>query len=753
MRILHTSDWHLGRSFHREGMLGAPGAFVDHLLEVVERERVDVVVVAGDIYDRALPHVDAVRLADETFARLAAVARPRGGHQRQPRLRPAARLRLPADRRRRGLHPHRRPRPSAPPSCSTTSTARSPSTALPYLDPDAAPRAVGAARPLPRGRARRGDAAGPRRPGDRATTRSVVLAHAFVAGAQPSRVRARHQRRRGQPWCPPASSTASTTSPSATCTAGTRSPTTSATAAPRSPTPSPRPTTSRARGWSTSAPHGVSAARVRRGAGAAPARPAARRARRRCSPTRRSPATSDDWVQVTLTDRAPGRRPMERLRTPLPAHAGARVRARRRGRRSTPPVARVTGRSRPRHRARLRRRAARRAGHRRRVRAAARRLRRLLRRPRPRRPACGEGRLMRLHPLSVTAFGPFADTVEVDFDTLSDAGLFLLSGPTGAGKTSVLDAVCFALYGDVPGDRSTAERLRSDQAGPALAPAGAPRGDPVRPPVPHRALAGVGAAQEARHRHDHRAGLGRRSASGVDGEWAALSTRLDETGHLVTGLLGMTLDPVLPGGDAAAGPVPGVPAGALRGAARAAPAGSSAPAASTGSSAGCATAGSRCARELARARTTASPTCSAVQRGRRRRRSRRRGTSPTSEAAAAASPVARPRDVLRQTSTRRRRRDQAAAGRDDRGPRHRRSRPGGMAAQPGQAARCLRDLEALDDGGARPRRATPALDAAAARRGRSHRCSTSPTQPPRRPRWPLATRPRSAAHLATHLAL
>ncbi|MFC6344967.1 AAA family ATPase, partial [Nocardioides hankookensis] len=71
---------------------------------------------------------------------------------------------------------------------------------------------------------------------------------------------------------------------------------------------------------------------------------------------------------------------------------------------------------------------------------------------------------MRLHHLQATAFGPFAETIDVDFDHLSAAGLFLLSGPTGAGKTSVLDAVCFALYGDVPGDRNTAKRLRSDLA-------------------------------------------------------------------------------------------------------------------------------------------------------------------------------------------------------------------------------------------------------------------------------------------------
>ena len=74
MRILHTSDWHLGRSFHREGMLGHQAAYVDHLLEVVESERVDLVVLAGDVYDRALPPVDAVRLANEAFTRIASVS-------------------------------------------------------------------------------------------------------------------------------------------------------------------------------------------------------------------------------------------------------------------------------------------------------------------------------------------------------------------------------------------------------------------------------------------------------------------------------------------------------------------------------------------------------------------------------------------------------------------------------------------------------------------------------------------------------
>ncbi|MEY9878342.1 DNA repair exonuclease SbcCD ATPase subunit, partial [Streptacidiphilus sp. MAP12-33] len=72
---------------------------------------------------------------------------------------------------------------------------------------------------------------------------------------------------------------------------------------------------------------------------------------------------------------------------------------------------------------------------------------------------------MRLHKLTVTAFGPFGGEERVDFDALASGGLFLLTGPTGAGKTSVLDAVCFALYGSVPGSRGRAGRgLRSDHA-------------------------------------------------------------------------------------------------------------------------------------------------------------------------------------------------------------------------------------------------------------------------------------------------
>ncbi|GAA3923310.1 exonuclease SbcCD subunit D [Actinomadura viridis] len=75
MRLLHTSDWHLGRSFHREDLLGAQADFVDHLVETVRAERVDCVLISGDVYDRALPAVDAVRLCDEALVRLRELTR------------------------------------------------------------------------------------------------------------------------------------------------------------------------------------------------------------------------------------------------------------------------------------------------------------------------------------------------------------------------------------------------------------------------------------------------------------------------------------------------------------------------------------------------------------------------------------------------------------------------------------------------------------------------------------------------------
>ncbi|MGX7825261.1 AAA family ATPase [Actinokineospora sp. 24-640] len=71
---------------------------------------------------------------------------------------------------------------------------------------------------------------------------------------------------------------------------------------------------------------------------------------------------------------------------------------------------------------------------------------------------------MRLHRLELTAFGPYPGHEVVDFDVLAAEGLFLLHGDTGAGKTSLLDAVAYALFGSVPGVRDQAKQLRCDSA-------------------------------------------------------------------------------------------------------------------------------------------------------------------------------------------------------------------------------------------------------------------------------------------------
>ena len=184
MRILHTSDWHLGRSFHGEDMLGHQAAYVDHLLAVVASERVDLVVVAGDVYDRALPPVDAVRLANETFTRLsrsrAKVVVTSGNHDSAQRLGFGSELIDAA-----GVFIRTRADSVGTPVLVGDDHGEVAVYGIPYLDPDA----IRSAWRL-RGRSHeaalteamrrvRGDLAG-------RDARSVVLAHAFVAGGQPS---------------------------------------------------------------------------------------------------------------------------------------------------------------------------------------------------------------------------------------------------------------------------------------------------------------------------------------------------------------------------------------------------------------------------------------------------------------------------------------------------------------------------------------------------------------------------------------
>ena len=164
---------------------------------------------------------------------------------------------------------------------------------------------------------------------------------------------------------------------------------------------------------------------------------------------------------------------------------------------------------------------------------------------------------MRIHRLEISAFGPFSATEHIDFDRLSAHGLFLLNGPTGAGKTSVLDAICFALYGSVPGARQDGKRLRSDHADAAAEPR-------------------VTCEFSARGRHfevSRSPAWDKPSARGkngftvqqantllrerVHGEWIEKSGRNDEAGAEITDVLGMNRDQftrvvMLPQGDFAA---------------------------------------------------------------------------------------------------------------------------------------------------------------------------------------------------------
>lgn len=92
MRILHTSDWHLGRSFGPSSLRGPQEAFCDRLVEVTKQDDIDLVVVAGDIFDRAIAPVEAIELFRDTLARLrstgAVVAAITGNHDGADRVAP-----------------------------------------------------------------------------------------------------------------------------------------------------------------------------------------------------------------------------------------------------------------------------------------------------------------------------------------------------------------------------------------------------------------------------------------------------------------------------------------------------------------------------------------------------------------------------------------------------------------------------------------------------------------------------------------
>ncbi len=186
MKFLHTSDWHLGRSFHRVNMLGAQAAFVDHLVEAVREHAVDAVLVAGDVYDRAVPPLPAVELYDRALHRLADLGVPTvmisGNHDSARRLGVGAGL-----IGRAGIHLRTDPAGCADPVVLADAHGDVALYGLPYLEPALVKEEFGAEKvsheavlgaAMDRVRA---DLAG--RPEG---TRSVVLAHAFVTGGQAS---------------------------------------------------------------------------------------------------------------------------------------------------------------------------------------------------------------------------------------------------------------------------------------------------------------------------------------------------------------------------------------------------------------------------------------------------------------------------------------------------------------------------------------------------------------------------------------
>lgn len=162
---------------------------------------------------------------------------------------------------------------------------------------------------------------------------------------------------------------------------------------------------------------------------------------------------------------------------------------------------------------------------------------------------------MRLHTLTVTAFGPFPREVAVDFDEVCSAGLFLIHGATGAGKTSLLDAICFALFADVPGAR-TRRGLASDHVV-----------EGARPGVALDFTAGgrrlrIGRSPEFSRPKRRGTGSTRVPAAVAleewsEGSWRAVSTRHDEVAEVLDDVLGMGLTQfakvvVLPQGDVTA---------------------------------------------------------------------------------------------------------------------------------------------------------------------------------------------------------
>jgi exonuclease SbcD len=193
MRFLHTSDWHLGRSLHRADLRAAQAAFLDHLVEIARSERVDAVLVAGDVYDRAIPPVDSVTLYEDALARLRAtgarVILISGNHDSARRLGVNSAL-IDAS----GVHLRTRPAALADPILLADEHGQVAVYGVPYLEPALGlPDEAGtqaALDPVERAGGPRTHEAVLRRAVNRiraavatgGMTRTIVMAHAWVTG-------------------------------------------------------------------------------------------------------------------------------------------------------------------------------------------------------------------------------------------------------------------------------------------------------------------------------------------------------------------------------------------------------------------------------------------------------------------------------------------------------------------------------------------------------------------------------------------
>jgi exonuclease SbcD len=184
MRLIHTSDWHLGRTLHGESLLEHQSVFLDWLLGQATGHRVDAVVVAGDVYDRAVPPTDAVALLDQTLVRFFRAGIPvvltSGNHDSAVRLGFASGLSEAA-----GIHLRTRVEDIARPVIIRDEHGEVGIYGIPYLLPDAVMAELGAERSHASVLAAaceriRADAAA------RGLRRTIVIAHALVTGGQVS---------------------------------------------------------------------------------------------------------------------------------------------------------------------------------------------------------------------------------------------------------------------------------------------------------------------------------------------------------------------------------------------------------------------------------------------------------------------------------------------------------------------------------------------------------------------------------------